>query len=101
MLTVAVSSLRVFHMFRYLQKKHNAVQVFNPNEPSIDINDFPKLDWSNTVYANERGELFEDVPKDLPKPFGKEFKITICKLGKELKIARFVSGKLPLQPGGP
>jgi len=63
----------LFHMFRYLEQKHNAVQVFDPTEPSINHNDFPKLDWSNTVYANERGELKEDVPKDLPKPCGKEF----------------------------
>ena len=49
------------------------MQVFNPTEPSINHDDFLKLDWSNTVYANERGELVEDVPKDLPKPCGKEF----------------------------
>ena len=25
------------------------------------------------VYANERGEFIDDAPKDLPKPFKKEF----------------------------
>ena len=66
----------LFHMFRYLQKTHNTVQVFNLNEPSINPDAFPKLDLLNTVYANEKGELGEDVPaKDLPKLFGKVFKI--------------------------
>ena len=65
----------LFHMFRYLEQKHNAVQVFNPTEPSINHADFPKLDFANTVYANERGEIVKDIPKDLLKPFGKEFVI--------------------------
>ena len=51
------------------------MQVFDPREPSINHANFPKLDWSNTVYANERGELVEDVPKGLPKPFKKELVI--------------------------
>ena len=51
------------------------MQVFDPREPSINHADFLKLDWSNTVYANKRGEIVEDVPKDLPRPFGKEFVI--------------------------
>ncbi len=65
----------LFHMFPHLEKKHNVVQVFNPREPSINHADFSKLDWLNTVYANERGELIEDLAKELPRPFGKEFVI--------------------------
>ena len=49
------------------------MQVFNPNEPKINLNDFPKLDWSHTVYADGRGEFVEEVPKDLPKLLGIEF----------------------------
>ena len=63
----------LFHMFRYLELKHNVMQVFDPNEPEIDLNDFPRLDWSHTVYADGRGVLVEEVPKDLPKALGKEF----------------------------
>ena len=42
---------------------------------SINYADFPKLDWSNMVHANERGEFIDNAPKDLPKPFEKEFVI--------------------------
>ena len=28
--------------------------------PAIDYSEFPKQDWENTVYANERGELKEN-----------------------------------------
>ena len=48
------------------------MQIFDPNEPEINLNDFLRLDWSHTVYADGRGELVEEVPKDLPKPLGKE-----------------------------
>ena len=49
------------------------MQVFNPNEPEIDLNDFLKFDWSHAVYVDGRGELVEEVPSDLPKALGKEF----------------------------
>ena len=48
------------------------MQVFDPNEPDINLNDFPRSDWSHTIYADGRGELVEEVPNDLPKPLGKE-----------------------------
>ena len=43
---------QLFHMFRYLESRHNTLQFFDPTEPDIDLNDFPKQDWSNTVYAH-------------------------------------------------
>jgi hypothetical protein len=33
--------------------------VFDHLVPDIDRNEFPKQDWTNTVYANEIGELKE------------------------------------------
>ena len=41
----------VFHMFAFLKRKHNGVMVFDPNEPEIDINKFPREEWSATPYV--------------------------------------------------
>ena len=61
----------LFHMFRYLELKHNVMQVFDPNEPEIDLNDFPRLDRSHTVYADGRGislrKFLRACPKHLEK----------------------------------
>ena len=37
------------------------------------ILNFQKQDCDNTVYANVRGELKEEVPTNLPTPLGKGF----------------------------
>ena len=41
----------VFHMFAFLKRKHNGVIVFDPTEPEININKFPREDWSATPYG--------------------------------------------------
>ena len=41
----------VFHMFAFLKRKHNGVIVFDPTEPEININTFPREDWSATPYG--------------------------------------------------
>ena len=41
----------VFHMFAFMKRKHNGVMVFDPTEPEIDINTFPREDWSATPYG--------------------------------------------------
>ena len=51
--------------------------VFNHTVPVIDYNEFLKQDWENTVYADERGELKEDVPLNMPTPLGKGFKMRV------------------------
>ena len=51
--------------------------VFDHTVPAIDYSNFPKQDWENTVYANERGELKKDVPTDIPTPLGKGFKMRL------------------------
>ena len=45
--------------------------------PSIDYSDFLKQDLGNTVYANGRGGLKEDVPLNMPTPLGEEFKTQV------------------------
>ena len=58
-------------MFSYLEKQNNSEMVFDHTLPDVDYAKFPKQDWDNTVYANERGELKEEVPTNLPIPLGK------------------------------
>ena len=60
-------------MFSYLESQHNSDVVFDYTYPEIDKSEFPKQNWENTVYANEQGELKEDVPTNLPTPLGKGF----------------------------
>ena len=41
----------VFHMFAFLKRKHNGVIFFDPTEPEIDINKFPREYCSATPYG--------------------------------------------------
>ena len=59
----------VFHMFAFLKRKHNGVMVFDPTEPEIDINKFPREDWSATPY----GECKEEIPSNAPETRGIAF----------------------------
>ena len=59
----------VFHMFSFLKHKHNGVIVFDPTEPEIDINKFPREDWSDTPY----GECKEEIPRNAPDSRGIAF----------------------------
>ena len=59
----------VFHMFAFLKRMHNSIIVFNPTEPEIDINKFPRGDWSVTPY----GECKEEIPSNAPEPRGIAF----------------------------
>ena len=68
---------QLFQMFAYLEKQHNSEMVFDHTVPAIDYSDFPKQDWENTVYTNERGELKEDVLLNMPTPLGKIFKMQV------------------------
>ena len=65
----------MFRMFAYVKKQYNSEMVFDHTVIAIDYSDFLKQDWENTVYANERGELKEDVPTNIPTPLGKGFKM--------------------------
>ena len=40
----------VFHMFAFMKRKNNGVIAFDPTETEIDINKFPRKDWSATPY---------------------------------------------------
>ena len=51
--------------------------VFDHTVPAIDYSDFLKQGWENTVYANERGELKEDVPANIPTHLEKGLKMRL------------------------
>ena len=48
-----------FHIFRYLEKKHNARMVFDPTYPVIDKSAIPTHDWTD-FYGNVE-ELFPQM----------------------------------------
>ena len=52
----------VFNMFAYLKKNHNSEMVFDPSEPDIDMSDFPRKDWSLSIY----GDVKDDMPPMCP-----------------------------------
>ena len=60
----------VFHLFAYLEKKHNSRFVFNPSYPSIDMREFKECDWKDFY-----GEITEPIPPNPPMPRGKDVDI--------------------------
>ena len=56
----------IFHLFGFLRKHHNAEMVFDPREPEIDASNFPKQDWSRSIY----GDAKEAIPGNLPEALG-------------------------------
>ena len=55
------------HVFGYLKSHHNSRQVFDPTYPDIDQANFVSHDWKRFY-----GEVKEAIPKDAPKPRGRE-----------------------------
>ena len=80
MLVLCIALLRVGHLnkvhniFAYLKYHNNAEIVFEPSELDIDIDtEFPRQDWSNTVYSNCKEELLHNIAEER----GLRFKIII------------------------
>jgi hypothetical protein len=57
----------VFHIFSYLDQKHNSRMAFDPTYPAIDKTKFKECDWKEFY-----GEAQEAIPPNAPKPRGKE-----------------------------
>ena len=57
----------VFHLFNYLEKRHNARIVFDPCYPTIDMTSFKECDWSSFY-----GKAQEAIPPNAPEPRGKD-----------------------------
>ena len=60
----------LFHIFGYLKKNHNSEMVFDPSDPQIDPNLFPRRDWESTEFGDH---LVEDKPTNAPEPLGQGF----------------------------
>jgi hypothetical protein len=56
-----------FHVFAYLGLHHNAIVVFDPTYPVVDMGTFIKTDWMSMY-----GDVNEKIPSDAPVPRGKE-----------------------------
>ncbi|KAI2513193.1 hypothetical protein MHU86_1231 [Fragilaria crotonensis] len=57
----------VFHLFNFLEKRHNARIVFDPTYPEIDMRAFKECDW-RAFYGNAK----EALPPNAPTPRGKD-----------------------------
>lgn len=58
----------VFHLFNYLEKKHNARIVFDPSYPVIDMSVFKEdYDWKSFY-----GDVTEAIPPNAPPVRGKD-----------------------------
>ena len=70
--------LEVFNIFAYLDVYHNTEMVFDSTTPDVDVErDFPKEDWSTSVYLDEDGSVpSEVIPEDAPVPKGKGMMMT-------------------------
>lgn len=56
----------VFHLFNFLDKRHNARILFDPSYPTIDMGAFKEYDWK-AFYGN----MQEAIPPNAPIPRGK------------------------------
>ena len=61
---------QLFHIFAYLKAHHNARLVLDPSYPDIDATTFENKNWKE-FYGNTK----EDIPKNVPRPLGKELLI--------------------------
>ena len=58
--------IQLYHIFAYLKRKYNAEMVFDPTDPQVGDDEFPKHDWSHTLYS----DYTDEVPKNAPSPKG-------------------------------
>ena len=57
----------IFHIFAYLDKKHNSRIVFDPSYPTVNPSNFEDCDWKHFY-----GDVREALPPDVPEPRGKD-----------------------------
>ena len=64
---------QLYNMFAYLKRHNNTEVVYDPSEPVINMEDFPREDWTDSVYATGGAVLTEPVPTDAPESRGAGF----------------------------
>ena len=58
---------QVFYILAYLKKHHNSALVFDPSYSDVNIDTFPKHDWTKFY-----GDVEEATPPDMTDHLGKE-----------------------------
>ena len=75
--------------------------VFGPSRPELDMDQFPREDWSLSIYGDAKEELppqnpFKALgPTDMPEPRGESFNIVVyvdCDLGGDCVTRRLRTG---------
>ena len=61
---------QVLSMFAYLKGHSNSEMVFDPSKVEFDRADFPRQDWSYSIYTADECEIKEELPPIMPKPRG-------------------------------
>ena len=65
---------QLYNIFAYLKQQHNTEMIFDPLEPVINKDEFPKEDWSHSVYTTgEEGDLDKPLPPNMPEVRGEGF----------------------------
>jgi len=91
----------LFNVFSYLRGHHNSEMAFDPSEPEINMEDFPREDWSLSIYGDVKEEIptimpFETSgPGDMPEPRGQGFRMRVyvdCDLGGDCVTRRSRTG---------
>ena len=84
--------------------------VFNPSEPDIDRSDFPREDWSLSIYGDVKEDMpstcpfTESGPADMPALRGVGFTMTVyvdCDLGGDCVTRRSRTGFAVFLNGAP
>ena len=60
-------------MFSYLKCRNDTEVVYDLSEPVINMEEFPREDWTDSVYATGGAVLSEPVPSDAPEARGAGF----------------------------
>ena len=63
----------VYHLFAYLMKHDKSRIVLDPADPTIDDQQFPKVDWTELY-----GDIVEELPPRMPEPLGNP--VNLCLL---------------------
>ena len=61
----------VLHIFACLKAHTNSELVFGPGENSFEKSDFPRQDWTYSIYHIDEIKIKKVLPPDMPKPSGK------------------------------
>ena len=68
---------QLLHIFGYLKKHSNAEMVFDPSAVDFELSDFPRRDWTYSIYNCDESDLKEELPPNMPEPLGRGFTMRV------------------------